>query len=79
MKVQLGHRYEKLHCVEVKTLKQASNVVRAYIEKNDLTAGCGSDSNAFRGGQIFDEDEVIAVVSYNGRIWDILGEREFKL
>ena len=44
--------------------QHASEMVRKYIEKYDLGGG------NFVGGQIVTpEDEMIAYVSYNGRVW----------
>lgn len=63
--------------VTVSSLKQASKMVRDFIELHDLTAGCGSDV-AFTGGEILEDGEKIATVSYNGRVRD-LAQQEIKL
>ncbi len=48
---------------EVKDEQEASEVCRKYIEKENIGGG------AWVGGQIFKDGEMIAYVSYNGRIW----------
>lgn len=51
--------------VEVKTFKEASQVCVDFIMKNDLGSG------NWAGGNIKDDSgKVIAVVSYNGRVWE---------
>lgn len=51
--------------VPVKSFKEASELCQQFIEDNDLGAGNWS------GGEIFnDKNEVIAHVSYNGRVWE---------
>ena len=50
--------------VEIELPIDASEVVRQYIQNNDLGAG------SFVGGQIIGEvGEMIGYVSYNGRLW----------
>lgn len=79
MKVKLGARQTIAgHYVTVRTLKEAAIVVREFIEKNDCTAGCGSDYNSFSGGEILEDGEKIATVSYNGTVRD-LAQQEIKL
>lgn len=53
--------------MEIKSLKEASDVIRNYIEKNDLGSSC------YSGGDVFENGEQIARVSYNGRVWDMDG------
>ncbi|UGY15185.1 hypothetical protein HAP48_0042785 [Bradyrhizobium septentrionale] len=56
--------------VTVADYPAASKAVRAFIEKGDLGAGCGSSLEAFTGGNIVDgKGKMIAHVSYNGRVW----------
>jgi len=50
--------------VTVATFAEASAVCRAYIERNGLGGG------NWTGGQVFEDDQQIASVSYNGRVWD---------
>lgn len=52
--------------VEVDNLSAASVAVRNFIELNDL------GSSSFSGGEVYDSltNQLIAKVSYNGRIWD---------
>ena len=51
--------------VSVNSITEASYAIRAYIDDNNLP------SSTFGGGQIIDDfGKVIAVVSYNGRVWE---------
>lgn len=51
--------------VSVNSIREASYAIRAYIDDNDLR------SSTFYSGQIVDDfGKVIAVVSYNGRVWE---------
>jgi hypothetical protein len=51
--------------VSVNSITEASHAIQAYIDDNDLL------SSTFDGGQIIDDfGKVIAVVSYNGRVWE---------
>ena len=51
--------------VSVNSITEASYAIQAYIDKNNLP------SSTFDGGQIIDDfGKVIAVVSYNGRVWE---------
>lgn len=70
--------------VEVATLADASTAVRSFISDE------GTGSRDWCGGEVFDVDGVcVAVVSYNGRVWEVgaknpeglhrTGEREFDL
>jgi hypothetical protein len=52
----------------VKTLQDAASTCRAYIEHNELGGG------NWTGGQVFMGKEQVARISYNGRIWDMIGE-----
>jgi hypothetical protein len=49
--------------VAVKTLKEASDVCRKFIDDNGLGGGNWS------GGDVFKENVIVARVSYNGRVW----------
>ncbi len=49
--------------VNVKSLKAASIICRDYIERNQL------DTSHWRGGQIYNGDDMVAEVSYNGTVW----------
>lgn len=55
----------------VSTFKEASHVCRTYIAKWNLGGGNWS------GGQIFRGNKQVAQISYNGRIWDKFGIKEF--
>ena len=63
--------YEKLfsaeadHTIEVRSLDEASQVCKKFIDKNELGGGSWS------GGQVFDGNRQIANISYNGRIWPV--------
>lgn len=51
--------------VRINSITEASYAIQAYTDDNDLP------SSTFGGGQIIDDfGEVIAVVSYNGRVWE---------
>lgn len=49
--------------VTVASLEEASRVCREYIERNELGGGNWTGGDVTEGGQ------VIARISYNGRIW----------
>ena len=49
--------------IMVDTLQQAAVAVRAYIERHDLGSGNFPTPLVFKG------DQVVARISYNGRIW----------
>jgi len=53
--------------VDVDSMANASLICRQYIEENGL-----GDGN-WTGGQIFQEKEQVAQVSYNGRVWSMDG------
>ncbi|WP_439398602.1 hypothetical protein ACRQ5Q_14820 [Bradyrhizobium sp. PMVTL-01] len=56
--------------VAVATFEQASSRVLAFIKDGNLGAGCGPSLEPFTGGKIVDDrGNVIAHVSYNGRVW----------
>lgn len=57
---------------EVATFKGASLMCLKYIERWELGGG------NWDGGQIYDDNKQIALVSYNGRVWDMKG-REIDL
>lgn len=48
----------------IDTLAEASKEVSNYIDKHDISSSC------FTGGDVYCGDELIAHVSYNGRVWD---------
>lgn len=50
--------------IEVNDLQKASEVCGLYINKWDLGGG------NWNGGQVYQDEEEIAHISYNGRIWD---------
>jgi hypothetical protein len=58
----------KTHKVKIKTLAEAQNKVRAFIEENDLGSG------NFTGGDLFSHGKKIGRVSYNGRLWTLNDE-----
>lgn len=61
---ELNKPYSNLKRTQSKSLKEASNMVKAFIEKNNL------GSSNFTGGTILDENfNFCAHVSYNGRVW----------
>lgn len=56
---------EPCKTVPVSSLKEARDLCVKFINDNDLGSG------NWNGGQILDENEkVIALVSYNGRVWE---------
>lgn len=84
VKVGTYDRDPHLSTVEVPTLAAASTAVRSWI------SGEGARSSDWCGGEVFDVDGTcVAVVSYNGRVWEVgaknpeglhrTGEREFDL
>ena len=56
--VQIGHRM-----LPVGSLEEASLTVRTYLDARGLGA------SEFRGGEVWRHGEVVARVSYNGRVW----------
>lgn len=50
----------------VKTLREACFVCRCYIEEHGLGGGNWS------GGEVSVGDEIVARVSYNGRVWQAI-------
>lgn len=66
---------ERIVAVPCTSLKDASKKVRRYIDNNVLGSSC------FTGGDVYSGNELIARVSYNGRIWPINEgkERKFKM
>ena len=51
--------------VQIESLKEASELVRKFVKKFNLT------SSNFTGGEIVDENfNFMARISYNGRAWD---------
>ena len=56
---------EENKAVEVSSFKEASQVCKDFIERNDLGSG------NWAGGLILDNNgNAIAHVSYNGRVWE---------
>ena len=53
-------------------LKDASLRCRAWISNNDLGAG------NWTGGQVYEDGKKIALVSYNGKVWD-MAEKEIEI
>src|ERR1700681_811427 len=49
--------------VKANTLKEASTLVRAWIEINELGGGNVGDV------KVFDGSKLVAFISYNGRVW----------
>ena len=62
--IDLGMAY-----FEVYSLKEASKLVNKFIDKMDI-----SSSNWTGGNVINEKGEKIALVSYNGRVWDLDGK-----
>ena len=58
------------HKIKVKSFKEASEKCREFIEANNL-----GGSN-WTGGVIFENNEQVARVSYNGRVWKAGTERQ---
>lgn len=52
------------------SLKEASEIVRAYIESKGLGNSQWSNQET---GKVFANGEEVARISYNGRIWDLAG------
>jgi hypothetical protein len=51
--------------LSINSIAEASSAVSAYIDEHNLLG------STFCGGQITDDfEKVIAVVSYNGRVWE---------
>ena len=48
---------------EADTIEELQSIVRKYIDDNDLGSG------NWTGGKVFDGDEEIGYISYNGRYW----------
>ena len=56
---------ERNKWVQVNSFKEASEAVKCFIDRNSLGGGNWS------GGDIIENGEVIAYVSYNGRVWEV--------
>lgn len=70
VKFQMLHTPEKTVFVEVKDIKEAVSLCSQYIKAFDL------GGTSWDGGLIVNKDfEFIAMISYNGRIWDNLNWR----
>ena len=52
--------------VDCKDLEDASRICRKFIDENELGAGNWADPC----GWVYDGDEIVANVSYNGRVWE---------
>lgn len=52
--------------IKVSTMEAASNACMDYIDEHEL--GFGN----WAGGQVTDDDKLVAQISYNGRVWEIL-------
>lgn len=65
-KVQIGATGHRTSWLPVTTFAAASFACRTFIEAHDLGA------SRWRGGRIVDAatEEVVATVSYNGRVWN---------
>lgn len=65
LKVQIGAAGHRTTWLPVATFAAASFACRTFIEAHDLGA------SRWRGGRIVDAatEEVVATVSYNGRVW----------
>lgn len=50
--------------LKVKNLKEAKEACLKFIEDNDLGSG------NWAGGRVYEGKNLIARVSYNGRVWD---------
>ena len=57
--------------VKINSLPEASKVCRNFIDENNLGGG------NWTGGEVFEEGEQIARISYNGRVWD-MEDKEIK-
>ena len=45
------------------SLEEASKMIREFIEKADI------GSSVFTGGDVYDDGQKVARISYNGKIW----------
>lgn len=64
--VAKGRNYSLI--VDVKTLSEAAKVCRNFIKEHNL------GSSRYTGGEVYDLNKnMIAKVSYNGRVWDMDG------
>ena len=68
LKSHTGSVKIKTQRVKVKSLSEAQNKVREFIEENDLGSG------NFTGGDLFSHGKKIGRVSYNGKLWDLKDE-----
>lgn len=66
----------KAKSVKCKTLQEAAQKCRAYIERNGLGGGNWTGGAVFFGSDrgCVPGMEQVATVSYNGRIWDMTGK-----
>lgn len=49
---------------EATTIEECQQIVRGYIEENDLGGG------NWTGGKVFKDGEQVGYISYNGRYWE---------
>jgi hypothetical protein len=63
MTVKLSSRGNGTQMVEVEDYATASKVVRQYITQNGLGV------SVFTGGQVYVGRKMVAIVSYNGKVW----------
>lgn len=66
----------KAKSVKCKTLQEASQKCRTYIERNNLGGGNWTGGAVFFGSDrgCIPGTEQVATISYNGRIWDMTGK-----
>ena len=60
---QDGNPYAAKHSVQINSVDDAPRICRKYIDDNGLGGG------NWTGGQIMQDGEQVAYVSYNGRVW----------
>lgn len=59
--------------VPASSLVEAAKLCRAYIDEHELGGG------NWTGGDVFVDDDLVARVSYNGRVWRAKSEPSKKL
>lgn len=60
--------------INVSSWDVASIAVQIYIQDHNLGSGCSDDSEAFTGGEVYENGKKIGRISYNGRAWDLDGK-----